>query len=92
MLSIQLAATEKEETEKVISEEEKLQMELNAMMNPEGKQESFGFNPDNFDQSKLPVPLFTGLIVMAFSLYMTGYFLYVGLHGFPEDDTFPRPF
>lgn len=72
-------------------EEEKLQRELDSMMNPT-KQESFGFNAENFDQSALPVPLFTGLLIMVFSLYMTGYFLYVGINGFPGDDTFPRPF
>lgn len=72
-------------------EEEKLQMELDFMTNGK-KHDSFGFRPEDFDQSKLPVPLFTGLVVMGFSIYTIVYFLWVGLNGFPEDDTFPRPF
>jgi len=91
-----LSATENKESDDLVnnelSEEERLQRDLDLMMNPESKTETFGFNADNFDQTKLPVPLFTGLVVMAFSLYMIGYFLYVGLNGFPEDDTLPRPF
>lgn len=88
---MKLAAHDKEEAMNDLSEEEKIQNELDSMMNND-KRESFGFNPDRFDQDALPVPLFTGLVIMAFSLYMIGYFLYVGLNGFPEDDTFPPPF
>ena len=93
-ISTHLYVAENKETEEAVnglSEEERLQRELDNMLSPP-EQESFGFNPDNFDESKLPIPLFTGLVVMAFSLYMTGYFLYVGLNGFPEDDMFPPPF
>jgi hypothetical protein len=53
----------------------------------------FGFTPSNFDQSKIPVPLWTGLVVFAFSMYVTFYGFYVGIMGFPPDDSpLPRIF
>ena len=77
--------------ESIANEKDELQQELDSMTTTTTSQ-GFGFNPNKFDQSALPVPLFTGLVIMGFSLYMTGYFLYVGLYGFPANDTFPRPF
>jgi hypothetical protein len=92
--STHFASTEEDQSEEssneISTEADDFQRELNTMAS--NNQETFGFNPDNFDKSALPVPLFTGLVIMAFSLYMTGYFLYVGINGFPENDTFPRPF
>lgn len=91
--STRLFATEKEALDDfLVKEKEELQQELDMMLTKTPPKRGLGFNPDNFDQSALPVPLFTGLVIMGLSLYMTCYFLYAGLYGFPENDTFPRPF
>ena len=39
-----------------------------------------------------PIPMFTGLIILFLSLYVTGYMFWVGFFGFPPDDTLPRVF
>lgn len=44
-----------------------------------------GFTPENFDQSKLPVPLFTSILILFGSLYLTAYGFYVGLYGLPDN-------
>lgn len=50
----------------------------------------------NFDDSALPVPLFTAVIILLGSLYVTGYGLYVGINGFPTEgvdgNLYPRIF
>jgi hypothetical protein len=37
------------------------------------------------DDMALPVPLFTGIVILLGSLYVTAYGIYVGLYGFPAD-------
>eukprot|EP00544_Gedaniella_sp_CCMP2646_P000978 CAMPEP_0202508460 /NCGR_PEP_ID=MMETSP1361-20130828/52262_1 /ASSEMBLY_ACC=CAM_ASM_000849 /TAXON_ID=210615 /ORGANISM="Staurosira complex sp., Strain CCMP2646" /LENGTH=109 /DNA_ID=CAMNT_0049142633 /DNA_START=111 /DNA_END=440 /DNA_ORIENTATION=- len=90
--STRLFATEKESLDEFLAKEKEELQQESDMLTKTPPQQGFGFNPNNFDRSALPVPLFTGLVIMGLSLYMTGYFLYVGLNGFPENDTFPRPF
>lgn len=53
-----------------------------------------GFTPSNFDDSQIPIPAFTAVLILLGSLYVTGYGFYVGLRGFPADDTggLPRIF
>jgi len=77
-------------TTELLSEEDKLQMQLNATMEDPSY---LGFTPSNFDSTALPIPLFTSIIVLFFSLYATFYGIYVGLNGFPaEESSLPRIF
>jgi hypothetical protein len=44
-------------------------------------------------QQSLPVPVFTGILILMGSLYVTLYGIYVGLYGFPDNDSpLPRIF
>jgi hypothetical protein len=45
------------------------------------------------DDMVVPIPKFTAILILLGSVYVTGYGLYVGLYGFPSDDSiFPRIF
>jgi hypothetical protein len=79
-------------------EQEKLQMEIDAMMNPPQSSASNanalfgGFDADAFDESKLPLPLFSSLVIFVVTTYLTGYMFYIGIMGFPEKEIVPRIF
>jgi len=75
-----------------LSEAERLQMELNATTL--GDETWLGFTPNNFDSKQLPIPLFTSILVLLFSLYTTFYGIYVGIYGFSaaDDNGLPRIF
>jgi hypothetical protein len=68
-------------------EAQKFQTELDAFLRPPPESNTFGsFNSDNFDESKIPIPLFTAVIFFLGSTYVTFYMLYYGIVGFnPED-------
>jgi hypothetical protein len=42
------------------------------------------WNEDNFDESALPIPMFTGLLVSLGSLGFTFYLFNIGINGFPD--------
>lgn len=52
----------------------------------------FGFTLSNFDESQIPIPLFTAGLILLGSLYVTGYGFYVGINGFPDDNALPSIF
>jgi len=83
---------EADEPASTLSEDERLQMEVNATMM--GDLSYMGFTPNNFDSEQLPIPLFTAILVLLFSLYATFYGIYVGLNGFPavDESGLPRVF
>jgi len=83
---------EADEPASTLSEDERLQMEFNATMM--GDSSYMGFTPNNFDSEQLPIPLFTAILVLLFSLYATFYGIYVGLNGFPvaDESGLPRVF
>ena len=64
-----------------------IQNELDAMVEPPKMFSTF--NPDNFDESKIPIPLFTAMIVFLGSLYVTISMFYYGINGFPDDPVVP---
>ena len=70
-------------TTEVLTEDEKMQMKLNATV---ADPSYLGFNPSNFDSTQLPIPLFTSVFVLLFSLYASFYMIYVGLNGFQAAD------
>jgi hypothetical protein len=45
---------------------------------------SFSFNQDNFDQTKVPVPMFTASVILLYSIVVTYYLFDVGINGFPD--------
>ena len=48
---------------------------------------------NNSQQDLLPVPAFTALLILLGNLYVTVYGIYVGLNGFPDDNSpLPRIF
>ena len=75
----------------LLTEEEKVQMQLNATLNDPSY---LGFTPGNFDSTMLPIPLFTSIFVLLCSLYSTFYMIYVGLNGFQaaDENGLPRIF
>ena len=81
-----------------LTEREQLQQELNAMMNPKDKKDRdpnawiAGFDEDDFDESKLPLPLFSSVVIFVLTTIVTGYMFWVGIFGFPENEVIPRPF
>jgi hypothetical protein len=86
-------ANEEGDTDKEFSEEEKLQMKLNTLVEDDDPSMIGWFTPSNFDDSKLPIPVFTSVLVLLGSLYFIFYGIYVGLYGFPGEDVgLPRPF
>ena len=76
-----------------LSEAERLQMELNAAGLGD-ETPWLSFTPNNFDSKQLPIPLFTSIVVLLFSLYTTFYGFYVGIYGFSaaDDKGLPRIF
>jgi hypothetical protein len=62
-------------------EAEKLQAELNKLT--EDLPMFASFDANNMDQSAIPVPLFTAIIIAIGSLYWTYYLFDIGINGFP---------
>ena len=87
-------------------EQNKLQVDIDNMMNPrqpanpqqqpnnDSNAALFGggFDAEAFDESKLPLPLFSSVVIFVVSTYLTGYMFYVGIMGFPENEAVPRIF
>jgi hypothetical protein len=83
-------------------EQKLLQMEIDSMMNPQqAKPENSnslfggGFDAEVFDESKLPLPLFSSIVIFVVSTYLTGCMFYVGIVGFPaaeNNEMVPRIF
>lgn len=64
------------------AEAEELQLKLNKIIE---ETPMFGsFDTDNFDESALPIPTFTALIVTIASLAWTYYLFDIGINGFPS--------
>lgn len=64
---------------------EELQSEINKIVESPAM---FGsFNADNFDESALPVPIFTATLVSMASIGFTIYLFNIGINGFPEAPT-----
>jgi hypothetical protein len=70
--------------------EKRLHLDLNAMVEDESN--LLGFTPSNFDNSQIPIPVFTAVLILLGSLYVTGYGFYVGINGFPVDSGLPPIF
>jgi len=85
-----------ETREDILSPEERTQFEIENMVNqPCTTNLDVGqktFDADRMDSSLMPIPMFTGLVVLLISIYVTGYMFYVGINGFPEDSSLPRVF
>ena len=86
-IQVQLSDGPKEEDQEDEKSPEQLQMELDAMVKQPGYFECF--EPDNLDESQLPIPLFTGLVVFIGSIAFTVYTYYIGIMGFPDDTLTP---
>ena len=71
-----------DQEEKELLEAQKLQAEINKMVEEPPMFSSF--NPDNIDGSALPIPTFTAIVVAAASIGFTAYLYYVGIYGFPS--------
>lgn len=66
------------------AEAERLQSEINNII---AETPMFGsFDTENFDESALPIPTFTALIVTIVSLGWTYYLFDIGINGFPTTD------
>jgi hypothetical protein len=70
-------------TSELLTEEQTVQMQLNATV---ADPSYLGFSPSNFDSTQLPIPLFTSVFVLLFSLYASFYMVFVGLNGFQAAD------
>jgi hypothetical protein len=71
-----------------------LQMKIESMMNPPqplSTPSSAGLF-DAFDESKLPLPLFSSIVIFVVTTFLTGYMFYIGIMGFPENEVVPRIF
>ena len=64
------------------NETSELQSELNKIV--EDPPMFAAWNPDNFDESALPIPTFTALIVSLASICFTIYLFDIGINGFPD--------
>jgi hypothetical protein len=73
--------TKEEETAE--EEAQRIQKDIDSMF--ERPSTFAGFNPDNFDEKEIPVPLFTATIFLLLSTYVTYYMFDVGINGFPEE-------
>ena len=79
------------------AEIEQLQKELDAITSPPPKNDPLtnndnpamigSFDADSFDETKIPIPLFTGVIVLILSVAVTFELYNIGLNGFPEPTT-----
>jgi len=79
---------EKEDKEFVFSEEELLQQQLEMMMFDITGNPNAAANDDDYEAlNVIPIPRFTAAVVLMGSLYVTGYGFYVGLMGFPDNDS-----
>jgi hypothetical protein len=74
---------DKKEEETAEDEAQRLQKELDSMF--ERPSTFGGFNPDNFDEKEIPLPLFTATILLLLSVYVTYYMFDVGINGLPEE-------
>ena len=80
--------TKEDEKELVFSEEELLQQQLEMMMFDITGNPSAANDDDDYEAlNVIPIPRFTAAVVLMGSLYVTGYGFYVGLMGFPDDDS-----
>ena len=62
--------------------EEDLQRELNAIMSDQESNRIVGiYDPEAFDQSQIPLPMFTAVIVLLGSMSLTGYMIWTGITG-----------
>ena len=68
-------------------EEAQRQIDEFVRLQAQSESQSKGmFNWDNFDESKIPVPIFTASLIFVGSCCWTGLLLYYGLFGIPEND------
>ena len=78
---------DKQEEETAEEESRRIQKDLDAMFD---RPNTFaGFNPDNFDEKEIPLPLFTATMLLLLSTYVTYYLFDVGINGFPEEGAPP---
>lgn len=82
--------------EDALTDETQIQREIESMVNqPCTTNLDVGekrFDPERMDANMLPIPMFTGIVVLFFSLYVTGYMFYVGINGFSVDNPLPGVF
>jgi hypothetical protein len=64
---------------------EELQSEINKIVDDTPMFSSW--NEDNFDESALPIPMFTATLVSLASIGFTIYLFAIGINGFPDAPT-----
>uniref|UniRef100_A0A7R9WN72 Uncharacterized protein n=1 Tax=Craspedostauros australis TaxID=1486917 RepID=A0A7R9WN72_9STRA len=69
-----------------------LQDALNELMQPPTDGDApmwAGFDSDRIDETALPIPLFTSMVILLGTTYLTVYLLYYGIVGLSAEDQLP---
>jgi hypothetical protein len=62
---------------------EDLQRELDSLtMDKEPKMIGGVYDPEAFDQSQIPIPMFTAIVIFLGSMSLTGYMFWMGINGY----------